>query len=54
MDERPYLVCDLCGEIMLLDDVFAYADERMVVCRTCDTAQVWSVNVGPTDTRRSS
>ncbi|MEY2566596.1 MAG: hypothetical protein QOE35_1125 [Actinomycetota bacterium] len=51
MDERPYLVCDLCGEIMILDDVFAYADERMLVCRGCDTAEFWKVDAGQRDSR---
>jgi formylmethanofuran dehydrogenase subunit E len=48
-DDRQYLVCDLCGELVLLDDVFAYADERMLVCRTCTTAEVWTAGAGPSD-----
>jgi hypothetical protein len=42
MDERRYRVCQMCGEILPLDTVFAFADERMLVCRVCTTAQVWS------------
>jgi hypothetical protein len=49
MDGQPYIVCDLCGEIILLDSVFAYADERMLVCRTCTTAQFWPAGGGPAD-----
>jgi hypothetical protein len=49
--ERDYRVCDFCGEIVLLEDVFAYADERMLVCRSCSTAEVWSVGAGPSDRR---
>jgi hypothetical protein len=51
MDRRPYLVCQLCEEIVLLDDVFALADERMLVCRSCDTAEIWTADVGPSDHR---
>jgi hypothetical protein len=49
-DERHYIICEFCGEIVLMDDVFAFAEERMLVCRSCTTAQVWSV-AGPFDNR---
>jgi hypothetical protein len=51
MEGQPYLVCDLCGEIMLIDDAFAFAEERMLVCRTCTTAQFWTAGAGPSDGR---
>jgi formylmethanofuran dehydrogenase subunit E len=41
-DERDYRVCDLCGEVMPLEDAFAYLEERMLVCRSCTTATFWS------------
>jgi hypothetical protein len=49
--ERQYRICDFCGEIMLLEDVFVYAEERMLVCRSCSTAEFWSVGAGPSDHR---
>ena len=47
MEDRDYLVCGLCGEIVLMEDVFAYRDERMLVCRSCTSAVYWSVGSGP-------
>jgi len=51
MDEREYLVCDLCGGIVLLETAFAYADERMLVCPTCTSAEFWTAGAGPADDR---
>jgi len=42
MDDRRYRVCQMCGEVLPLDTVFAYGDERMLVCRVCTTAELWS------------
>ena len=47
MSERAYLVCETCGEVMPLDDVFVFADECMLVCRICSTAEVWRAEAGP-------
>ena len=47
VSERAYLVCETCGEIMPLADVFVFADECMLVCRICTTAEVWHAEAGP-------
>jgi RNA polymerase subunit RPABC4/transcription elongation factor Spt4 len=51
MDDRRYRVCEMCGEILPMDTVFAFADERMLVCRVCTTAQRWSALAEITDDR---
>jgi hypothetical protein len=47
VDERRYLVCETCGEVMPLENVFVFADECMLVCRICSTAEVWRAEAGP-------
>lgn len=50
-DKRRYRVCHLCAEVVPLDAVFAYADERMLVCRVCTTPVIWSALSEPSDNR---
>ena len=51
MSERQYRVCQMCGEILPLDTVFAYGHERMLVCRVCTTAELWSAYAEMIDDR---
>ncbi len=51
MADRRYRVCQTCGEVLPLDTVFAYGDERMLVCRVCTTAEVWSAFADAIDDR---
>ena len=53
MDDRRYRVCEMCDEVLPLDTVFAYGDERMLICRVCTTAQIWSAYADVSDDRES-
>ena len=41
----------MCDEVLPLDTAFAYGHERMLVCRVCTTAELWSAFAEASDDR---